>query len=72
MKDTLTVRLPARYRKELDEVSRKDGVKVSDLVRDSIRRYLAIRRFHEIRAIVVPYARARGILTDEDVFKLIS
>jgi hypothetical protein len=72
MKDTLTIRLPPRDRRELEEIARENGTKVSDVVRDSLRRTLALRHFRICQTLVEPYARAKGILTDEDVFKLIS
>ncbi|MEK7474448.1 MAG: CopG family transcriptional regulator [Candidatus Coatesbacteria bacterium] len=72
MKDTLTIRLPARDRKELEDMARENGTRVSAVVRDSIRRTLALRDFRRACEIAEPYARAKGIFTDEDVFKLIS
>ncbi|MBW2250911.1 MAG: hypothetical protein JRF60_09840 [Deltaproteobacteria bacterium] len=45
---------------------------VSDVVRESIRRYVAIEKFRAIRRKVLPFAEAQGFLTDEDVFKAIS
>jgi hypothetical protein len=45
---------------------------VSDLVRDSLRRYVAVERFRALRKKTVPLAEARGFLTDDDVFKAIS
>ena len=45
---------------------------VSDLVRESIRRYVAIERFRALRKRTLPFAEAQGLLTDEDVFRAIS
>ena len=72
MKATLTIRLSDDDRKALEALGRERGIGVSDVVRDSIRRYLAVARLREAQAELVPYARARGILTDEDVFKIVS
>jgi hypothetical protein len=44
----------------------------SDLIRDALRRQLAITRFERLRSTVAPFAEARGWLTDEDVFRDIS
>jgi len=71
MKGTFTVRLPEPLRKELLEISKAENIPVSDLVRDSISRFVLIRRFRKIRAKVLPFAEASGLLTDEDVFKAI-
>jgi predicted transcriptional regulator len=72
MKQTLAVRIPDALRKELQEISTAEAKPVSDLVRESIQRYIAIYRFRKLRNTVLPFAEAQGILTDEDVFKAIS
>jgi predicted transcriptional regulator len=72
MNQTLTIRIPKELKKELEEISKIEQKPVSDLVRDSLRRYVAIQRFRQLRNMVLPFAEAQGILTDEDVFKIIS
>ncbi len=72
MNQTLTIRIPDELKKDLEEISKIEQKPVSDLVRDSLRRYVAIQRFRQLRNTVLPFAEAQGILTDEDVFKLIS
>jgi predicted transcriptional regulator len=72
MNQTLTIRIPKELKKELEELSKIEQKPVSDLVRDSLRRYIAIQRFRQLRNMVLPFAEAQGILTDEDVFKIIS
>jgi predicted transcriptional regulator len=72
MNKTLTIRIPKELKKELEEISKIEQKPISDLVRDSLRRYVAIQRFRQLRNLVLPFAEAQGILTDEDVFKLIS
>ncbi len=72
MNQTITIRIPDELKKELEEISKIEQKPVSDLVRDSLRRYVAIQRFRQLRNVVLPFAEAQGILTDEDVFKLIS
>jgi hypothetical protein len=37
-----------------------------------LRRQLALRRFEELRRRVLPFAEARGYLTDEDVLQNLS
>lgn len=69
---TLTIRLPDDLRRELDKISRDENKAVSDIVRDSLRRYVAVERFRAIRRKVLPFAEAQGLLTDEDVFKALS
>ena len=66
---TLTIRLPEKLKTELDEISREENKPVSDIVRESLRRYVAIERFRSVRKKILPFAEAQGLLTDEDVFK---
>ena len=66
---TLTIRIPESLRKDLQSLSRTENRPVSDIVRDSIRRHVAIERFRALRNRTLPFAEAQGILTDEDVFK---
>jgi len=72
MKQTMTIRISDELREELQEISKAEGKPVSDLVRESLQRYIAIYRFRKLRNMVLPFAEAQGILTDEDVYKLIS
>ncbi|RJR18712.1 MAG: ribbon-helix-helix protein, CopG family [Desulfobacteraceae bacterium] len=69
---TLTIRLPEALKAALDEISREENRAVSDIVRDSLRRYVAVERFRSIRRKILPFAEAQGLLTDEDVFKAMS
>jgi len=69
---TLSIRIPDRLRRELEKLSRQENRPVSEVVRDSLRRYVAIQRFHALRKKTLPFAEAQGFLTDEDVFKAIS
>ena len=72
MKQTLTVRLPDDLRKELQQISDSEAKPISDLVRESIQRYVSIYNFRKLRNTVLPFAEAQGILTDENVFRSIS
>ena len=72
MRQTLTVRIPDELRKELKRISDEESKPVSDLVRESLKKYIAIRKFRSIRNKVLPFAESQGLLTDEDVYKLIS
>jgi len=72
MSDIISIRLPEDIRKKLKDISRDESRAVSDLVRESLKKYIAIYRFRKLRETVLPFAESQGILTDEDVFKIIS
>ena len=69
MKRPMTIRLPEDLRKALDQISKQERLPVSDLIRESIRRYAAVYRFRQLRNRVLPFAEAQGLLTDDDVFE---
>ena len=69
---TLTIRLPDEMKSVLDEVGREEHKAVSDLVRESLRNYIAVKRFRAVRRKILPFAEAQGLLTDEDIFKALS
>ena len=72
MKSTVTVRLGEDLDRELSEVSEALGQSRSEIVRGALRRQLSMLRFEKLREQVMPFAEARGYLTDEDVFKEVS
>ena len=68
----VTIRLEPELEKLLDTVCKESGRTRSDIVRDAIKRQLSILRLEQLRRQIMPFAEARGYLTDEDVFKAIS
>ena len=72
MKQSLTVRIPEQLRKQLERISAAESKPVSDLVRDSLQRYIALYTFRRLRKVALPFAEAQGFLTDEDIFRSIS
>ena len=69
---TLTLRIPDDLKRQLESLSRQRQRPAGELVRESLRRYLAQEELRLMREKLRPYAEARGFLTDEDVFKAIS
>ena len=70
--NTLSIRIPDKLRKDLRMISQQQNKPVSDLVRESVRRYVAIEKFRALRKKTLPFAEAQGYVTDEDVFMAIS
>jgi predicted transcriptional regulator len=68
----VTVRLEPELERQLDRVSRELGRTRSEIVRDALRRQLAVLRFEKVRRQLMPFAEARGYLTDEDVSRDVS
>lgn len=68
----VTIRLDADLERLLDRVCKQSGRTRSDVVRDALKRQLSIIRFEQLRRQVLPFAEARGYLTDEDVNRNVS
>ncbi len=69
---SVTIRLDPKLQRELARLARQLGRTRSDVVRDALRRQLAMVRFEQARRELLPLAEAQGILTDEDVFARVS
>jgi predicted transcriptional regulator len=69
---TLTIRLDEDLDKLLLKAARKSGKNRSEIAREALRRQLRISQFETLRRRVMPFAEARGYLTDEDVFRDVS
>jgi Arc/MetJ-type ribon-helix-helix transcriptional regulator len=72
MRATLTISLPKDLRRDLDKMAKAEGVSGSEYVRRAVKADIFRRALRAARRELVPQARAQGIYTDEDVFKIIS
>jgi predicted transcriptional regulator len=68
----LTIRLDKNLNDLLTEASRRSGRNRSEIAREALRRQLRISQFEALRQRLMPFAEARGYLTDEDVFAEVS
>lgn len=69
---TLTIRLDKDLDDLLTKASRRSGRNRSEIAREALRRQLRISQFEALRQRLMPFAEARGYLTDEDVFAGVS
>lgn len=68
----VTIRLEPALQKLLDKVCKQSGRTRSDILREALKRQLSIVRFEQLRRQILPFAEARGYLTDEDVNQAVS
>jgi predicted transcriptional regulator len=69
---TLTIRMDDELSALLDTVTKRSGRNRSEIAREALRRQLRVTRFDNLRKRVMPFAEARGYLTDDDVFAAVS
>lgn len=69
---SLTLRLPPELDERLERVARRSGRSKSEIARQALRKQLSIEMLRDVRRELVPAAEASGIVSDEDVFDLIS
>ena len=72
MRNSITIRLDPSLEKLLDKLCRQTGRTRSDVVREALQRQLNLLRFEQLRRQVLPFAEARGYLTDEDIAREVS
>ncbi len=72
MRTTLTISLPEPLRRKVTRAARGLGLTESEFVRRAVQQQLWDEAFEASRRVLGPAARAEGVYTDEDVFKIIS
>ena len=72
MSTTLSIRIDDALERELTQAALAAHRPKGDIVREALRRQLALTRFRSVRNELLPLAERNGFLTDEDVFKAIS
>ena len=72
MGTAITFRLDRELERQLDEIARNSGQSRSEIIREALRRHLSLVKFEQLRSRVMPFAEARGFLTDDDVFRVVS
>lgn len=68
----LTIRLDPKLDKELERIAKRTGKTKSEIARQALAREVAVLRFREARRKILPFAEAQGLLTDEDIFRVVS
>jgi predicted transcriptional regulator len=70
---TVTIRVDAKLDRELKRLSRSLRQSKSEIARDALKRQVALLRFRKTRQAILYEIEAKsGILTDEDVFAIVS
>ena len=69
---TLSIRLDEDLDRLLGKASRQTGQNRSEVARNALRRQLRLTQLETIRRRMMPFAEARGFITDKDVFAQVS
>jgi metal-responsive CopG/Arc/MetJ family transcriptional regulator len=72
MRAVVSVSLPEEMASELERAAKKTGRAKSELIKEALRSYLWEERYRKLRKTLIPKAKARGFVSDEDVFKAVS
>jgi hypothetical protein len=72
MRATMTISLPPTLRRELGRVAKGQGMTESEFVRRAVQQQIWADAFEKSRRLLIPKSRAKGIYSDEDVFKVVS
>ena len=71
MLKTITVRLPKKLKVELENITKNEKLSKSNIIREALDRYISIKKFRKLRKKVLPFAESQGLLTDDDVFRML-
>ena len=69
---TLTLRIPDELKAQLEALSLQQQRPASELVRESLRQYVAAEQPKALRGMTAPLAEAQSFVTDDDVFQAVS
>lgn len=72
MVQSITVTLPADVKQAVEELSKKEGVSLDEIVSRAINQHVFLRQFRSLRERMAAKAKNQGIETDQDVFDRIS
>ena len=69
---SLTIRLDKDLEGLLLEARKRSGLNRSEIAREALKKQLNMDKFESLRKRIMPFAEARGYLTDEDITSQIS
>jgi len=72
MRSVLSISLPSKVAADLDEFARSTGRNKSDIVKESLMIYLWEARFQKARRRLGVRAKRAGMVTEGDIFRVIS
>jgi len=72
MRTVLSVSLPDKMATELDRLAKATGRNKSDIVKESLSIFLWETKFKQVKRRLVKKAKAAGVVTEEEVFKVVS
>jgi hypothetical protein len=72
MEEVITIRVPKGTRRRLEKRARAEKLTLSQYIRRALDTEALVGALEAARADLVPMARAQGVYTDEDVFKIVS
>lgn len=72
MRTVISVSFSEEMADELEKIARSKGRTKSSLIKEALRAYLWEEKFKVVKKKIVPKAKSRGFVTDEDVFKAVS
>ena len=72
MRTVLSVSLPENMAKELNAFAKEMGRNKSDILKESLGLYLWDAKLRKAQKIFYSKAKAKGIITEDDMFKEIS
>jgi len=70
MREILTVSIGAKLKKRLNTAARKYKTTKSDIVVSAVEKYISSMECQAVREKLMPYAKKKGYLTDDDIYSV--
>ncbi|MFH1824734.1 MAG: hypothetical protein ABH873_05860 [Candidatus Firestonebacteria bacterium] len=71
MKTAISITLPSELVSKLEKIKKEEMTTVSGIVMEALKEYIEWKRFKQIQKELSLAAKAKGILTEEDVERII-
>jgi len=72
MRQTLSISLPGKLKREIDALVEREGMSRSEIIRESLKDFIYFRRLRTLQRSMVLKARARGVGSEQDIFDRVS
>ncbi|MBU9889715.1 MAG: excisionase family protein [Candidatus Omnitrophica bacterium] len=70
-KGLTSVRLRPEIAKMVEVLMDREGLTKAEIINEALRRFFLEREFERVREKLVPYARTKGILAEDDVDRVL-
>jgi len=72
MREVFSISLDRKIKRQLDKLAKEKGSNRSVIVKEALKKYLFVEEMRKTRRQLRPFAEKKGIMSEQDVFDIIS